>query len=103
MGSIYALVLAAGRGARFGGTLPKQYLSLGGTSVLRHAVTAFAASPRIAGIQVTIRPEDRGIYDTALAGLDLLPPVSGGAERQDSVRLGLEALAPLKPTSVLIH
>jgi 2-C-methyl-D-erythritol 4-phosphate cytidylyltransferase / 2-C-methyl-D-erythritol 2,4-cyclodiphosphate synthase len=103
MGSIYALVLAAGRGARFGGTLPKQYLPLGGSNVLRHAVSAFAANPRIVGIQVTIRPEDRDIYDTALAGLDLLPPVPGGAERQDSVRLGLETLAPLNPERVLIH
>ena len=103
MGSIYALVLAAGRGARFGGTLPKQYLPLAGASVLRHAVTAFAAHKRIAGVQVTIRPEDRGVYDAALAGLDLLPPVPGGAERQDSVRLGLEALAPLRPSRVLIH
>jgi 2-C-methyl-D-erythritol 4-phosphate cytidylyltransferase/2-C-methyl-D-erythritol 2,4-cyclodiphosphate synthase len=103
MGSIYALVLAAGRGARFGGTLPKQYLPLAGASVLRHAVTAFAAHKRIAGVQVTIRPEDRGVYDAALAGLDLLPPVPGGAERQDSVRLGLEALAPLSPSCVLIH
>jgi 2-C-methyl-D-erythritol 4-phosphate cytidylyltransferase/2-C-methyl-D-erythritol 2,4-cyclodiphosphate synthase len=103
MGSIYALVLAAGRGARFGGTLPKQYLPLGGTSVLRHAVTAFAANKRIAGIQVTIRPEDGEVYGTALAGLDLLPPVPGGAERQDSVRLGLEALEPHKPAYVLIH
>ena len=33
----------------------------------------------------------------AVAGLDLLPPVPGGAERQDSVRLGLEALAPHRP------
>src|SRR5580692_2927485 len=103
MGSIYALVLAAGRGARFGGTLPKQYLPLAGASVLRHAVTAFAAHKRIAGVQVTIRPEDRGVYDAALAGLDLLPPVPGGAERQDSVRLGLEALATHRPARVLIH
>jgi 2-C-methyl-D-erythritol 4-phosphate cytidylyltransferase/2-C-methyl-D-erythritol 2,4-cyclodiphosphate synthase len=103
MGSIYALVLAAGRGARFGGTLPKQYLPLGGMTVLRHAVSAFAANTRLAGIQVTIRPEDRGEYEAALTGFNLLPPVAGGAERQDSVRLGLEALAPLKPARVLIH
>jgi 2-C-methyl-D-erythritol 4-phosphate cytidylyltransferase/2-C-methyl-D-erythritol 2,4-cyclodiphosphate synthase len=103
MSSIYALVLAAGRGSRFGGTLPKQYLPLGGSSVLRHALGAFAANKRIAGIQVTIRPEDRDAYDAAVAGLELLPPVAGGAERQDSVRLGLEALAPLQPRRVLIH
>ena len=103
MGSIYALVLAAGRGARFGGTLPKQYLPLAGQSVLRHAVTAFSAHEQVAGVQVAIRPEDRGVYETELAGLDLLPPVAGGAERQDSVRLGLEALVRLAPTHVLIH
>lgn len=103
MGSIYALVLAAGRGVRFGGALPKQYLALGGAAILRHAVSAFAAHKRIAGVQVAIRPEDRGCYDAALVGLDLLPPAAGGAERQDSVRLGLEALVPLAPSRVLIH
>jgi len=103
MVSTFALVLAAGRGTRFGGTLPKQYLPLGGTSVLRHAVEAFAGHPRIDRVLVTIRPEDRETYDRALAGLDLLPPVAGGAERQDSVRLGLEALAPHRPERVLIH
>ncbi len=103
MSSTYAIVLASGRGVRFGGALPKQYLTLAGTSFVRHAVTAFATHRRIAGVQVIIRPEDRDICDAALSGLDLPPPVPGGAERQDSVRLGLEALAPLKPARVLIH
>ena len=103
MGSTYALVLAAGRGTRFGGTLPKQYLPLGGSSVLRHAVTAFATHERIDGVMLTVRPEDRRDYDAAMTGLDLLPPVAGGAERQDSVRLGLEALAAHRPSLVLIH
>jgi 2-C-methyl-D-erythritol 4-phosphate cytidylyltransferase/2-C-methyl-D-erythritol 2,4-cyclodiphosphate synthase len=101
--STYALIVAAGRGARFGGTLPKQYLALGGTSVLRHAVAAFAAHPRIAGVLVTIRPEDRALFDHAVSGVSVLAPVPGGAERQDSVRLGLEALAAHKPDRVLIH
>jgi 2-C-methyl-D-erythritol 4-phosphate cytidylyltransferase/2-C-methyl-D-erythritol 2,4-cyclodiphosphate synthase len=99
----YALIAAAGRGTRFGGALPKQYLPLGGTSVLRHAVAAFATHPGIAGVQVVIRDEDRGIFDEAVSGLAVLPPVPGGAERQDSVRLGLEALAPHDPARVLIH
>src|ERR1700719_1574541 len=103
MSSTYALVLAAGRGVRFGGALPKQYLPLGGTSVLRHAVNAFAGHPRVDGVLVTIRPEDREVYGRALAGIDLPPPVPGGAERQDSVRLGLEALAAHGPERVLIH
>ena len=103
MTTIYALIVAAGRGTRFGGALPKQYLPLGGTSVLHHAVGAFTTHPRIGGVQVVIREEDRGIFDKAVAGLAVMPPVPGGAERQDSVRLGLEALAPHDPTRVLIH
>jgi 2-C-methyl-D-erythritol 4-phosphate cytidylyltransferase/2-C-methyl-D-erythritol 2,4-cyclodiphosphate synthase len=99
----YALIVAAGRSTRFGGALPKQYLALGGGSVLRHAVVAFATHPRIAGVQVVIRDEDRAMFDVAVAGLAVLPPVPGGAERQDSVRLGLEALVPHDPARVLIH
>src|SRR5207249_9791915 len=101
--STFALIVAAGRGARFGGPLPKQYLELASTSVLRHAVHAFAAHPRIAGVLVAIRPEDRELFDRAVAGLSVLPPVPGGPERQDSVRLGLEGLAAHKPDRVLIH
>jgi 2-C-methyl-D-erythritol 4-phosphate cytidylyltransferase/2-C-methyl-D-erythritol 2,4-cyclodiphosphate synthase len=98
-----ALIVAAGRGTRFGGTLPKQYLPLGGATVLRHAVNAFAAHPRIDQVLVAIRPEDRAVFDRSVAGLSVLQPVPGGAERQDSVRLGLEALAVYKPARVLIH
>ena len=101
--STCALIVAAGRGARFGGALPKQYLALGGESVLRHAVKAFAAHPRIAGVLAVIRPEDRAIFERAVAGLGILPPVAGGPERQDSVRLGLEALERRQPDRVLIH
>ena len=103
MSETYALIVAAGRGSRFGGTLPKQYLPLGGGTVLRHAVAAFAAHPRIAAVQVVIRDEDRALFDAAVTGLMLLPPVLGGGERQDSVRLGLEALTAWDPARVLIH
>ena len=103
MTATYALIVAAGRGARFGGTLPKQYLPLGGACVLRHAIAAFATHPRIGGVQVVIREEDRAIFDDALAGISVLAPVPGGAERQDSVRLGLEALTSHDPARVLIH
>lgn len=103
MAGVYAVVVAAGRGIRFGGELPKQYLGLGGMAVLHHAAAAFARHPRIAGVQAVIRPEDRARYDEAVSGLGLLPPIAGGAERQDSVRLGLEALIPRAPDRVLIH
>ncbi|HUC71797.1 MAG TPA: 2-C-methyl-D-erythritol 4-phosphate cytidylyltransferase, partial [Stellaceae bacterium] len=93
MEPVYALVVAAGRGVRFGGEQPKQYLPLGGRMILRHAVETLARHPRVAGVQVAIRPEDRHLFELAVGGLAVLPPVAGGATRQDSVRLGLEALA----------
>jgi 2-C-methyl-D-erythritol 4-phosphate cytidylyltransferase/2-C-methyl-D-erythritol 2,4-cyclodiphosphate synthase len=103
MASVYALLVAAGRGDRFGGAVPKQYLPVGGSMVLRHAVRAFVAHPRIAAVLVAIRPQDRSLYDRAIAGLPVLPPVAGGASRQESVRLGLEALVARHPECVLIH
>jgi 2-C-methyl-D-erythritol 4-phosphate cytidylyltransferase/2-C-methyl-D-erythritol 2,4-cyclodiphosphate synthase len=103
MASAYAVIVAAGRGSRFGGAVPKQYLALGGTTVLRHAVAALTEHPRISGVLVVIRPEDRGLFDGALAGLRVLTPAAGGPTRQDSVRLGLEALASYRPARVLIH
>ncbi|MBV8121326.1 MAG: bifunctional 2-C-methyl-D-erythritol 4-phosphate cytidylyltransferase/2-C-methyl-D-erythritol 2,4-cyclodiphosphate synthase [Alphaproteobacteria bacterium] len=103
MQSVYALVVAAGRGTRFGGEQPKQYLPLAGHTVLHHAIAAFAGHPLIANVQVVIRPEDRDLFDRAVAGLNVLPPVAGGQTRQQSVRHGLEALAVRRPHRVLIH
>lgn len=104
MAIVHALVVAAGQGTRFGGPLPKQYLSLAGTSLLRHAVGALAGHPRVATVLVAIRPEDRALFDEATAGLPVALPAAGGATRQDSVRLGLEAMAAgARPDRVLIH
>jgi 2-C-methyl-D-erythritol 4-phosphate cytidylyltransferase / 2-C-methyl-D-erythritol 2,4-cyclodiphosphate synthase len=103
MESAHALIVAAGRGSRFGGCLPKQYLPLGGATVLHHAVAALAAHPAICDVLVAIRPEDRSLFDRATEGLRVLRPVAGGATRQESVRLGLEALAAYHPRRVLIH
>jgi 2-C-methyl-D-erythritol 4-phosphate cytidylyltransferase / 2-C-methyl-D-erythritol 2,4-cyclodiphosphate synthase len=98
-----ALVVAGGRGARFGGELPKQYRRLAARTILRHSVEAFYRHPRVDGVRVVIHPDDRKHYDEAVQGLDLLAPCFGGKERQDSARLGLESLAELKPGRVLIH
>jgi len=103
MSSVYALVVAAGRGSRFGGPLPKQYLPLAGASILRYAVAAFAEHLEIAGVMVAIRPEDKVLFEKSVKGLRAVSPVAGGAARQDSVRLGLEALAAYRPKRVLIH
>lgn len=103
MASVYALVVAAGQGSRFGGPLPKQYLPLGSSNVLRHAIAVLAAHPRITNVLVAIRPEDRALFDTTVLGLRVAPPIAGGPTRQDSVRFGLEALAVHQPERVLIH
>ena len=98
-----ALVVAAGRGQRFGGSLPKQYATLAGVPLLRHSLRAFAAHPAITEVRAVIHPDDRPLYDAAAAGLDLAEPVAGGRSRQESVLRGLESLAGAAPAQVLIH
>jgi 2-C-methyl-D-erythritol 4-phosphate cytidylyltransferase/2-C-methyl-D-erythritol 2,4-cyclodiphosphate synthase len=103
MSACIALVVAAGRGTRLGGERPKQYRILGGRALLRHSVERLAAHPRIDRVRVVYHSADQDLYDAAVAGLDILPPVPGGAARQDSARLGLESLESLGPSRVLIH
>jgi 2-C-methyl-D-erythritol 4-phosphate cytidylyltransferase/2-C-methyl-D-erythritol 2,4-cyclodiphosphate synthase len=103
MPNAIALIVAAGSGTRLGGEVPKQYLALGGRAVLRHSIETFLRHPAISGVRVVISAEHRALYDGAVAGLAILPPVAGGASRQDSVRNGLESLADLRPDRVLIH
>jgi len=103
MTNAIALIVAAGSGTRLGGDVPKQYLPLAGRAVLRHSVETFLRHPAISGVRVVISAEHRALYDSAVAGLAILPPVPGGASRQDSVRNGLKSLADLRPDRVLIH
>ena len=98
-----ALILAGGRGTRLGAERPKQYLPLGGVTLLRHAVAGFVDHPGVDGVRAVIGEADREACDRALSGLDTMDPVTGGATRQDSARLGLESLAPVAPDRVLIH
>lgn len=88
-----ALIVAGGSGSRFGGPVPKQYRRLAGVPVLRRTVETFLTHPAVGRVQVVIRAEDAALYADVVAGLDLPPPVIGGADRQESVRRGLEALA----------
>jgi 2-C-methyl-D-erythritol 4-phosphate cytidylyltransferase/2-C-methyl-D-erythritol 2,4-cyclodiphosphate synthase len=102
--TIAALIVAAGRGTRAGAGQPKQYRDLGGEPVLRHTLRAFAEHPAVTHVLAVIHPDDRQAYDIAAAALPkLVVPCAGGATRQDSVRLGLQALEGFNPDSVLIH
>ena len=98
------IIVAAGRGSRMGGDVPKQYRVLDGESVMRRVLRLFCDHPAIATVQAVIHPDDAALFAEAGAGLaKLLPPVPGGAERQDSVRAGLDALAAQAPDVVLVH
>jgi 2-C-methyl-D-erythritol 4-phosphate cytidylyltransferase/2-C-methyl-D-erythritol 2,4-cyclodiphosphate synthase len=100
---IAAIVLAAGRGVRAGGDLPKQYRRLAEQPVIRTSLAAFDDHAEVARVQPVIQQEDAGLFQAATAGLKLLPPVQGGATRQASVRAGLEAMAAAPPDLVLVH
>ena len=99
---VAALIVAAGRGQRFGGDIPKQYLSLKGQPLLRHALAAFCGHPRVTHVIAAIHPDDAATFAAVAAGLPVTA-VNGGAARQESARLGLEALAGQGPDLVLIH
>ena len=100
---VAAVVVAAGRGLRIGGDLPKQYREILGEPVIRPSLAALAGHGGIGAVQAVIHPDDGALYQAAVAGFDLLPPVAGGATRQASVRAGLEALQARRPELVLVH
>src|SRR5271156_4217432 len=97
MAKIAALIVAAGRGERAGGGLPKQYRPLADVPLLRRTVDIFVRAPGISPIQIVIGPGQAEQAASALDGIARLPPVTGGETRQESVRNGLEALAAQAP------
>ena len=125
---ITALIVAAGKGERAGGDIPKQFAPLGGKPMLAWSIDAFASHPLVAGIVVVVgdgqqsfaenivnharsaEPVEARLTDPALRQaqgygtgitIDIIP---GGATRADSVRNGLEAIEAGGGTSkILIH
>lgn len=93
-----AILVAAGSGSRFGAETPKQFLGLAGKPVIRHAAETLATQ-----VELLQPVGDTDAIGEALAGLPHLPPVGGGATRQESVRFGLEALKGAAPDIVLVH
>jgi 2-C-methyl-D-erythritol 4-phosphate cytidylyltransferase/2-C-methyl-D-erythritol 2,4-cyclodiphosphate synthase len=98
-----ALIVAAGRGMRLPGKIPKQYRVLYGHTVLKWSVLSFLLHSKIDTVQVVYNPEDSDLYELSLGDLDLAPPIKGGKNRQISVRLGLESISELRPRNILIH
>jgi len=100
--STAAIIVAAGRGRRVGGALPKQWRDLAGRTVTAHALEAFLGHPRIDRIVLVLHADDMGLAP-GYEGHPGLLVVPGGASRAASVRAGLEALEGSDVARVLIH
>lgn len=98
------VVVAAGRGTRFGGDVPKQFLSLAGAPVLLHALRPFTSHPDVAEVVVVLSPEQVASPPAWLAPLvgATLRLVAGGEERGHSVAAGVAALG-VACEIVLVH
>ena len=104
-GGLWAIVPAAGRGARFGGEVPKQYVEVAGAPVIAHTLAALLGHRGVVGAVVVLSADDaRWPGWTELAGKPLLACV-GGEQRADSVLAGLAALPDsVRPDDfVLVH
>ncbi|MFL6769902.1 MAG: bifunctional 2-C-methyl-D-erythritol 4-phosphate cytidylyltransferase/2-C-methyl-D-erythritol 2,4-cyclodiphosphate synthase [Sphingomicrobium sp.] len=88
--TVSALIVAAGSGSRMGGELPKQFRPIGGKPVLAHAVDALASHRAVDVVKVVIGEGQRDLARAALGDRNV-ELVTGGAERSDSVRAGMEA------------
>lgn len=94
--TVAAIIVAAGRGTRAGGAVPKQWQLLAGQPVVAHSLAAFAELAD--QVILVVHPDDR-----ARAAALGVPLVEGGATRDASVRSALEHLAATGVTRVLIH
>ena len=109
--SVAAIIVAAGRGTRVGGGIPKQFRPLAGKSVLARSLDVFLSHGGITQVLPVIHADDQHLFAAARGELAkgdtnrLIPCVAGGETRQRSVWNGLEALARTTsaPSLVLIH
>jgi len=105
MTEFFALVPAAGFGARMGHELPKQYLPLAGQPMIFHALNTLCSCPEISTVFVVLAPDDKlfHTYDWSRFGDKLQPLFCGGEKRSDTVLNGLLA-SELEPDDwVLVH
>jgi 2-C-methyl-D-erythritol 4-phosphate cytidylyltransferase/2-C-methyl-D-erythritol 2,4-cyclodiphosphate synthase len=98
--TVTALIVAAGKGERLGGGLPKQFRTLVGKPVLRWAVEPFLHHPAIRDVRVVIGADQVQQATEALGQTDVGPFIVGGEQRADSVRAGLAATSS---DAILIH
>ena len=100
--SVWAVVPAAGRGTRFGGDVPKQYLEVAGRSVLEHTLRALLSHPDVTGAMVALAPDDSRWPGWASLCDKPVLRCDGGGERADSVLAALHALPAQVPGDALV-
>lgn len=101
---VAALVVAAGRGSRVGGTVAKQYRLLAGRTVLARTLALFEGHAAIDSITTVIGAGDEAFFAASSAGISKSTgSVLGGSTRQASCLAGLQALAANRPDIVLLH
>lgn len=101
--TVAAVIVAGGNGLRAGGELPKQYQLIGGKPVIWWTLKSFIDHPAISHVQAVVGQGHEELFTTATQGWALPKFVYGGATRQDSCRIGINACAGIEPTKVLIH
>ena len=101
----WAVVVAAGRGQRFGGRIPKQYVSLLGRPVLSWSLGALLRESTLDGIVVALAPGDRRWRGLAESRDQRVSTCRGGDRREASVANALESLAgrALDTDWVIVH
>ncbi len=103
----YAIVPAAGSGARFGSEVPKQYLELAGRPLIHYSLAALCRCERVDRVWVVLSPGDEwwGAYDWSPLGQKLQAVFCGGATRAESVCNGLSAVSDVLTDDdwVLVH
>ncbi|MBP0583009.1 bifunctional 2-C-methyl-D-erythritol 4-phosphate cytidylyltransferase/2-C-methyl-D-erythritol 2,4-cyclodiphosphate synthase [Labrys sp. LIt4] len=101
---VAALIVAAGRGSRVGGAVPKQYRLLGGRTVLARTLSLFERHPAVDSILTVIGTGDEDLFAACSAGISKQAGhVFGGSTRQASCLAGLKALIGDRPDIVLVH
>ncbi len=99
-----AVVLAAGRGLRLGGATPKQFLPLGGRTVVARALDAFLDHAEVRRVVAVVGAgEHAACREAAGPRADEVLFATGGATRQASVAAALDVLAADPPSHVLVH
>jgi 2-C-methyl-D-erythritol 4-phosphate cytidylyltransferase len=100
-----AVVLGGGAGNRFGATMPKQLLTLGGKTLIEHCVTAFRQAPGVDDV-LLVMPPGYTAEAATLVGDQVSAVITGGVTRSDSVRNALAHVAAreaAETTGVLLH